>query len=132
MLFLPNHVPPLPTMSRRTAGLTTFQYILLRPLVQTEAGDQALKLDVFLPELLQPLDLHLAHPGKPVLPLVERHLRHGQLAADVLHRHAALRVPQGECNLLIRVSSPLQPVRSHQADIGLERTIRPELSTILS
>ena len=94
-----------------------FQHILQRRLVQTKVDDQALKLDVLLLELLQPLELHLAHPGKPLLPLVERRLRHAQLAAYLLHRRAAARLPQANaiCSFVSRVrfsrSDHMRPIR---------------------
>ena len=67
---------------------------LQRGLVLPQIGHQPLELGVLLLELLQPADLHHAHPGKLLFPAVARGLGHAELAADLRDGRAALGLPQ--------------------------------------
>ena len=70
--------------------------------VKRQVSDQSLQLGVLFLKLLQPPDLWHTHPDELLLPAVERRLRNAHLPADLLHRSAALRLPQREGNLLVR------------------------------
>jgi hypothetical protein len=80
--------------------------VLQHRLVEREVGDDLLQPPVLLLELPQPPDLGHAHVAEPLLPAIERLLTDAELAAELDHGRAGLRLPQREADLLLRVTLP--------------------------
>ncbi len=89
-------VPPLDRLHRFFGGSPA------DVLVEREIGDQALQTRVLLLELAQAPELAHAEVRVALLPDVERRFAHPQLATDIADRGAALRLPQGKGDLLLR------------------------------
>ena len=90
-----------PRGERRALPLS-LQDILQHGAVQCQIGDQPLELAVLVFQLLEPSDFRPPHADELLLPAVERRLRDAHLPADLVHRGAILRLPQGEGDLFIR------------------------------
>ena len=87
------------TISSRLGSATSRFSSVFQPKRDAFAAD--------LLQLLQPADLHRAHSGKLLLTPVEHRLGDAGLAANLLHRRAAVGLPQNKGNLLIRIPLPL-------------------------
>ncbi len=81
--------------------------VLQHLLVQGAISDQLLELPVLFLELTETSELCDSHAGELLLPAVERHARDAHLPAHFLNRHAALCLPQGEGDLLLRIPRSL-------------------------
>jgi hypothetical protein len=92
-----------PTMSHRTPGLTMLsEYVPQHGPVQARVGHQALAPGVLLLSCFRRRISTIPNPGKLLFPPVEGRLGHTHFSAELLHRHAALGLPQGKRNLLVR------------------------------
>ena len=82
------------------------QCVLQHRLVQAQVRNKLLQPPHLVLEMLQPAHLRNAQTAELLLPPVERLFGDLQLPADLLHRHAALDLPQRKRNLLFRESLP--------------------------
>jgi hypothetical protein len=96
-------IPRLPDQPTALAGRqTVLEHVLQDRLVEAEVGHQPLQLGILVLELLQPTNFRDAHRAEPLLPPVERLLKHAELAADLRDRLARRLLRQGVGNLLFR------------------------------